>query len=114
MFSLRPRDTNEICFFSNKASGYEGWLTSDQVILVMESMLNHETVEVFEQPDMTKNGEKWYGFRMRATTEESPEQDILINGRIRTIAKQLFQQDDYCYYFNHLETRNVVQTYLTC
>jgi hypothetical protein len=113
MFSLRSREPSEICFFMNRASGYEGWLTSNQVISVMGEMLKHDTIEVFEQPDRIREGEKWYGFRMRATTEEAPEQDIHFNGRLRTIAKQVFQQEDYCYYFNHLETRNVVQKYLT-
>ena len=110
---LGPRSTHHICYFINRASGLCGWLTPEQVIDTMEHALDYETVVVESISDTEQNGEVWYGFRLCVTTEEAPEEVILWNGQVRTLSKRCFLQEDHNYYFNHKETRDVVQNYVT-
>ena len=113
MNMLKPRSTNHICFYMNRVSGGCGWLTPEQVIEIMESSLDYETVKTESIPDMEQYGELWYGFRLCVTTEEAPEEDIIWKGQLRTLAKRFFQQEDHNYYFNHKETRDVVKAYVS-
>ena len=112
MNTLKPRSKNQICYFMNRVSGECGWLTPEQVIEDMENALDYETVKVESIADTEQYSEKWYGFRLCVSTEESPEEKILWNGQVRTLAKRPFQYEDHNYYFNHMETRDVVRSYL--
>jgi len=112
MNMLGPRSTQHICYFMNRASGLCGWLTPEQVIETMECALDYETISVESITDTEQDGEFWYGFRLCVTTEEAPEEHVLWNGQVRTLAKRYFQQEDHNYYFNHKETRDVVRNYV--
>jgi hypothetical protein len=112
MNMLKPRSAHHICFYMNRVSGHSDWLTSDQVIENMGFAMDYETVEVESIEDIEQYGELWYGIRLRVTTEEAPEEEILWNGQVRTLAKRPFQQEDHNYYFNFEETRDVVRAYL--
>lgn len=109
---LKPRSMNHICFYMNRVSGLCDWLTSDQLIENMGCAMDFELVEVESIENTEQYGELWYGIRLRVTTEEAPEEEILWNGQVRTLAKRIFQQEDYNYYFNFEETRDVVRAYL--
>ena len=109
---LKPRSVNHICFYMNRVSGCSDWLTSDQVIENMGRAMDYETVEVENIENTKQYGELWYGIRLRVTTEEAPEEEILWNGQVRTLAKRNFQREDHNYYFNFEETRDVVRSYL--
>ena len=109
---LNPRSKHHICYFMNRVSGECGWLKPEQVIEAMENALDYETVKVENIPDTEQFSEKWYGFRLSLTTEEACEEEIVWNGQVRTLAKRPFQYEDHNYYFNHMETRDVVQAYL--
>lgn len=109
---LKPRSTNHICFYMNRVSGYSDWLTSEQVIENMGCAMEYETVEVESIENTEQYGELWYGIRLRVTTEEAPEEEIIWNGQVRTLSKRIFQQEDYNYYFHFEETRDVVRAYL--
>jgi len=110
---LGPRSKDHICFYTNRASGECGWLTSDQVMQVMSDALEYETVQVTDQSNMDKFGERWYGVRVCATNEEAPEEEILYNGQKRILAKRWFDQLDRAYYFRCIHTRDTVVDYLT-
>jgi hypothetical protein len=98
----------------NRVSGGCGWLTSEEVIEVMEiALLDYDTVEVEDATDMEQYGEPWYGIRLCITIEEAPEEEIIWKGKARTVARRDFLQEDHNYYFNHKKTRDVVQAYLT-
>lgn len=109
---LKPRSANHICFYMNRVSGLCGWLTSAQVIENMGSAMDYETVVVESIENTEQNGELWYGIRLCVTTEEMPEENIIWNGQVRTLSKRLFEREDYNYYFNFEETREVVRAYL--
>jgi len=109
---LGPRSKTHICFFTNMASGESGWLTSEQVIQTMSDALDYETLKVSLQPDMDKFGERWYGIRVCATTEEAPEQEIFVDGQKRILAQRWFDQLDRQYYFHCIHTRDAVIDYL--
>jgi hypothetical protein len=96
----------------NRVSGYSDWLTSEQVIENMGCAMEYETVEVESIENTEQYGELWYGIRLRVTTEEAPEEEIIWNGQVRTLSKRIFQQEDYNYYFHFEETRDVVRAYL--
>ena len=100
------------CFYVNMASGHCGWLTSEQIIEAMSEALEYETLELKSQPDMDKFGKRWYGFRLCATTEEAPEQEVMFHGQKRILTKRWFDQKDCQYYFSCLRTRDTVVDYL--
>ena len=109
---LQPRNMEQICFYMSMQSGYCGWLTAEQISQAMSESLNHEIIEVEDIPNMDKFDTTWYGFRLRATTEEAAEQEILFNGQARTLAKRNFEQSDYKYYFLNEITRDTVKIYV--
>ena len=109
---LPPRSKTHIGFYTNRASGECGWLTSDQVMQSISEALDYDTVQLHDQPDLEKFGERWYGVRVCATTEEAPEEEILYHGRKRILAKRWFDQKDYHYYFNCRHTRDTIIDYL--
>ena len=109
---LKPRPANSICFYMNRVSGFSDWLTTDQVIENMGCAMEYDTIEVESIDNTEQHGEVWYGIRLRVTTEEAMEEEIIWNGKVRTLAKRLFQQEDHNYYFNFEETRDVVRDYL--
>jgi hypothetical protein len=109
---LQPSNMKQFCFYMSMKIGYCGWLTTDQLSQAMSEALNHEVIEVEDIPNIDKFGNTWYGFRLRATTEEAHEQDILFNGQLRTLAKRVFQQTDHIYYFIDEITRDTVKVYV--
>lgn len=92
-------------------SGLDGWLSKEDVIYLMDYVLTYDTIKVENKPDMEKEGSIWYGLRLQAIREESPDKIIIVDGKPKISKKKRFKQADTFYYFNNKETRDSVFQY---
>jgi hypothetical protein len=102
---------NPICFYWRTMSGLSGWLNVEDVIYLMDYVLTYDKIEVENKPDMEKEGSIWYGLRLQATREATPDKIILVDGEPIIEKKKCFKYADTFYYFNAKETRDSVLQY---
>jgi len=110
---LGPFHPNAIAYSCVMASGKSDWLTSEDVMDIMNMYNTYDKVDVLACPTQDTHGTLWYGFRLKAFKEGKPERYILLEGELETLKAREPIYVDTLYYFKDKDTQDSVWDYWT-